>query len=143
MNHDLSKREQERRRILSDQARTIIMQALPVEDADESSLMLSHGGFYLQVAFSSLHPLMVLYLARGMKHHGIQKDKLTINELNLRSVLGSHAINDDVGCYSYRAAHWLDTELTGPRFLEILDRCSEEAVRGYQRLTGSSGSGAL
>jgi len=51
-------------------------------------------------------------------------------------VLGSHAINEDVGCYSYRATHWLDTELTPERFFEILSRCVDEADRGYFNLAG-------
>lgn len=57
------------------------------------------------------------------------------NELNLSCVLGSHAINEQVGCYSYRAVHWMDTELTEERFFEILERCTEEADRGYHKLT--------
>ena len=58
------------------------------------------------------------------------------NELNLRSILGSHAINDEVGCYSYRATHWLDTEMNPQRFYEILDRCVDEADRGFDKLAG-------
>lgn len=66
---------------------------------------------------------------------GARKQQLA-NELNLHSVLGSHAINEDVGCYSYRATHWLDTELTPERFFEILSRCVDEADRGYFNLAG-------
>ncbi len=64
---------------------------------------------------------------------GTRKRQLA-NELNLHSVLGSHAINDEVGCYSYRATHWLDTDLAPERFFEILNRCVDEADRGYQWL---------
>ena len=77
---------------------------------------------------------MVFYLARRLEGHSTQKERRLINELNLRGVLGSYAINDDVGCYSYRSTHWLDTELSKERFLEILGRCTEEAMRGYSQL---------
>lgn len=137
MDDCLSRQEQVRRKQLSDQARATIVRALPVEDADESCVMTGFNGFYLQIAFSQLHPLMVFYLARGLDRPSTQKDKRLINELNLKSVLGSHALNDEVGCYSYRAAHWLDTELTKTRFLEILGRCAEEAMRGYGHLMKS------
>jgi hypothetical protein len=132
-----NKQERARRRELAGQARGLIAKTLPVEDADESSLTLSYDGFYLQIAFSELHPLMVLYLARAMNRPGTRKDERLINGLNLKSVLGSHAVNTEAGCYSYRAAHWLDAELTGVRFLEMLTRSAEEAGRAYRRLMHS------
>ena len=98
--------------------------------------MASYRGYYLQVSFSELHPLMVLCLAKAMKKPGTSKLCQKANELNLGSILGSHAINDDVGCYSYRATQWLDKELEAPRFLEILDRCAREADKGYYQLAG-------
>ena len=64
------------------------------------------------------------------------KQRKLVNELNLKSILGSHAINDEVGCYSYRATHWLDKELDPTRFFEMLSRCIDEADKGYRRLTG-------
>ena len=57
-----------------------------------------------------------------------------VNELNLKSVLGSHAINESVGCYSYRATQWLDTEISPQRYFEMLNRCVDEADRAYQVL---------
>ena len=81
-------------------------------------------------------PLLVVCLAKAIRNpDGARKQQLA-NELNLHSVLGSHAINEDVGCYSYRATHWLDTELTPERFFEILSRCVDEADRGYFNLAG-------
>jgi len=103
-------------------------------DSDETSLLLHHEGFYLQISFSELHPLMVLHLARGLEKPGTPKRKARLNDLNLKSVLGSHAINEEVGCFTYRAAHWLEAEITLSRFHEILGRCTEEAQRGYALL---------
>ena len=136
MEEMLTGHERVRRRNLAEQARALAAQALPVEDSDESSLMLGYKGFYLQIAFSELHPLMVFYLARALDRPVGQKDYSTVNELNLKSVLGSHALNADAGCYSYRAAHWIDTDLTKERFLEILERSAEEAGRAYHQLSG-------
>lgn len=138
MNHfDLSKTEQKRRRERIRRVRFIILNEMQVEAQDETSLMLSYNGYYLQISFSELHPLMVFCLAKALpdpiseKHYGI------LNDLNLNSVLGSHSVNDEIGCYSYRATHWLDTDLTVMRFFEMLDRCVDEAQRGYHRLTQS------
>lgn len=135
MDDCLSHQKQKYRKQLSEQARATIVHALPVEDADDSCVMMGYDGFFLQIAFSQLHPLMVFYLARGLNRPSTQKDRRLINDLNLKSVLGSHALNDEVGCYSYRTAHWLDCELTAERFLEILERCTEEAERAYNQLT--------
>ncbi len=132
---DLSRQEQERRKQLSDRARAMIVRALPVEDADDTCVTLAYDGFYLQIAFSEYHPLVVFYLARGLNRASTPKDRKLINELNLKGVLGSHAVNDEVGCYSYKAAHWLESELTQERFYEILGRCAAEAGRGYHILT--------
>jgi len=134
MKNTINTKERVRRRELASQARNLVTQTLPVEDADENSLILGYNGFYLQIAFSELHPLMVFYLARALNRPGTRKDTQIVNELNLKSVLGSHAVNTEAGCYSYRAVHWLDTALTKPRFLEILERSAGEAGQAYQQL---------
>jgi len=130
----ISIQEQTRRKAIAAHARQLILDNLMVQDSDETSLLLHHEGFYLHISFSELHPLMVLHLARGLDKPGSPKLRARLNELNLKSVLGSHAINEEVGCYTYRAAHWLENEITLLRFNEILGRCTEEAQRGYAQL---------
>lgn len=136
VNCNLSKAEQVRRKEIVEHTRCMILEQMPVDDQDETSLMLGYKGYYLQISFSVLHPLMVICLARSIQSVGSTKKKKLVNELNLRSVLGSHAINDAVGCYSYRATQWLDTDLTPERYFEILDRIVDEADRAYQKLAG-------
>ena len=135
VNCNLSKAEQVRRKEIVEHTRCMILEQMPVDDQDETSLMLGYKGYY-QISFSVLHPLMVICLARSIQSVGSAKKKKMVNELNLRSVLGSHAINDAVGCYSYRATQWLDTDLTPERYFEILDRIVDEADRAYQKLAG-------
>ena len=79
---------------------------------------------------------MVFCLAKKLNHTGGTRQLNAINNLNLKSILGSHSINKEVGCYSYRATHWLDNELEVSRFFEILDRCVDEADKGYACLAG-------
>ena len=123
-----------RRRSIAENAKQMISGNMTVEDADDSSLILNWDGFFLQISFSYLHPLMVIYLARSLGKPIAAKRKSVLNDLNLKSVIGSHAINDQVGCYSYRASQWLDSELTKQRFFEMLDRCTEEASRGFAKI---------
>lgn len=127
----ISIQEQTRRKAIAAHARRLILDNLKVQDADDVSLLLHYENFYLQISFSELHPLMALNLARGLEKPATAKRKALLNELNLKSVLGSHAINEEVGCYTYRAAHWLDAEISLQRLHEILSRCTEEALRGY------------
>lgn len=135
MNHyDLSGSEQQRRREIAEHTRRMILSQLRIESQDETSLMTDYRDYYLQISFSELHPLMVFCLAKALARPSTQKQRQMTNELNLHSILGSHAINDEVGCYSYRATHWLDTEMDARRFYEILDRCVDEADRGYGKL---------
>ena len=136
VNCNLSKAEQVRRKEIVEHTRCMILEQMPGDDQDETSLMLGYKGYYLQISFSVLHPLMVICLARSIQSVGSARKKKLVNELNLRSVLGSHAINDAVGCYSYRATQWLDTDLTPERYFEILDRIVDEADRAYQKLAG-------
>ena len=131
---ELPKEELVRRKELSDNTRKMIYSLLDVAAEDETSLMTTYRDFYLQISFSELHPLMVFCLAKGLKSPSTAKQKQMTNELNLKSILGSHAINDEVGCYSYRATHWLDEELTPSRFFEILNRCIDEADKGYLKI---------
>ena len=136
VNCNLSKAEQVRRKEIVEHTHCMILEQMPVDDQDETSLMLGYKGYYLQISFSVLHPLMVICLARSIQSVSSTKKKKLVNELNLRSVLGRHAINDAVGCYSYRATQWLDTDLTPERYFEILDRIVDEADRAYQKLAG-------
>ena len=110
---DLSQKEQHRRKEIAEHTRQMLLTELPIDSQDETSIMGRYRDYYLQISFSELHPLMVVCLAKALTHPGTAKQCRIANDLNLRSVLGSHAINDEVGCYSYRATHWLDTELNG------------------------------
>lgn len=131
---ELSMTEQKRRQEIAGQVRALVLRELSVEAEDETSLMLTYQGYYLQISFSQLHPLMVFCLAKALPRTGLAWQCKAANELNLRSVLGCHAVNNDIGCYSYRATHWLDTRMDSRRFFEILNRCVEEAKRGYIKL---------
>lgn len=131
----LSIPEQKRRKEIVRYVRQLILNEMQVEAADECSIMLSYRGYYLQISFSELHPLMVVCLAKVLRGPVLTNQYQRINDLNLKSVLGSHAVNEEIGCYSYRATQWLDTEINMPRFFELLDRCVDEAARGYHVLT--------
>ncbi len=133
-NYDLSITEKKRRKEVSEHTRKMVLSRLDIEEQDETSVMTGYRGYYLQISFSELHPLMVFCLARKLNHTGGAKQLGAINELNLKSILGSHSINKEVGCYSYRATHWLDNKIEVSRFFEILDRCVDEADKGYSRL---------
>ena len=130
---DLSTDEIERRKGLSDHARKTVCSVLDVVAEDETSIMTTYRDFYLQVSFSVLHPLMVFCMAKPLDGSTTAMNKRS-NEINLKSGLGSHFINEDFNCYHYRATHWLDTKMSKRRFIEILDRCCDEAVRGYHQL---------
>ncbi len=131
---NLNAEEKQRRKEISEHTRKMILSILEIEEQDETSVMTGYRGYYLQISFSELHPLMVFCLARPLKNTGETRQLRFINDLNLKSILGSHSINKDVGCYSYRVAHWLDKELEPTRFYEILDRCVDEADKSYSRL---------
>lgn len=130
---DLSSEEKLLRQKIAKSVRAMVSEHLTILEEDETSLMADYCGYYLQISFSELHPLMVFCLAKSFEHT-IASRRDRVNDLNLKSILGSHAINDEIGCYSYRATHWLDIELNPPRFFEILDRCVDEAERGYRML---------
>lgn len=133
---ELSAAERKRRREIADHTRQMILSKMDVVDEDETSLMTSYCNYYLQISFSKLHPLMVICLAKSLEHPSSTEQRRIINHLNLQSILGSHAINDDAGCYAYRATQWLDAEMGEKRFYEILDRCVDEAERGYHKFAG-------
>lgn len=133
--YELSQAEQQRRKEIAERTKQMIMTQMQIKSEDETSIMTNYRDYYLQISFSELHPLMVFCLAKALSYPGTPRQYEMTNDLNLKSVLGSHAINDEVGCYSYRATHWLDTGLEADRFYEILDRCVDEANRGFLKLT--------
>ena len=130
---ELSQTELVRRKKLSDNTRKLVCSLLDVVAEDESSVMTIYRDFYLQISFSELHPLMVFCLAKQLAGKTSTAGARS-NDMNQRSILGSHSVNEEFGCYNYRATHWLETEMDRQRFFEILDRCVDEAVRGYHQL---------
>ena len=134
MNHmKLSKEEKRLRQKIARKMREMIKSQLPITAEDGMSLASEYRGFFLQISFSDVHPLMMITLVKTIQLTANRY--LMVNQLNLNSALGSHAVNDEVCCYSYRATQWLDVEMSPDRFYEILDRCVEEATRGYRLLT--------
>lgn len=88
---DLCVAEQQRRKQIVSETRTMIYAHLQVQEDDGASLLTSYSGYYLQISFSEIHPLMVLCLARAMPNPSSGKQRQMTNELNLQSILGSHA----------------------------------------------------
>ena len=127
-------KEQTRRTELVTRARQMLLETLPIEYQDGMSLSINLDGWYMQVSFSPLHPLMVICLARAIPTPATVAQYLDTNDMNLHSILGCHTINSNTHCYAYRATQWLDTELTWERFMEMLHRCMGEAERGYEKI---------
>ena len=87
---DLSQKEQHRRKEIAEHTRQMLLTELPIDSQDETSIMGRYRDYYLQISFSELHPLMVVCLAKALTHPGTAKQCRIANDLNLRSVLGSH-----------------------------------------------------
>lgn len=87
---DLSQQEQHRRKEIAEHTRQMLLTELPIDSQDETSIMGKYRDYYLQISFSELHPLMVVCLAKALTHPGTAKQCRIANDLNLRSVLGSH-----------------------------------------------------
>lgn len=132
---DVKQEELERRRELATHARQLLSENLQIVAEDETSIMTCYHNFYVQISFSEMHPLLVIYFARELNSSKLKK-KTLLNTLNLKSVLGSHSVNEAVGCYTFRATIWMDTELQCDRFYEIFDRCADEACRGFEKMAG-------
>ena len=130
---ELSQIEIERRRTLTDNTRDMVIREMTIRDAEADCVITSYRDFFLQISFSEVHPLMVFSLAKPIRNSDLSMIDVC-NEMNMNSVLGTHALNDQASCYHYRATHWLECEISKERFFEILDRCVDEAVKGYFRL---------
>lgn len=68
----------------------MLRDALPIEYEDGMSLSVNLRGWYLQMSFSPLHPLMVICLARAIPIPASVAQFLTTNEVNLHSILHRH-----------------------------------------------------
>ena len=131
---DLSMEEQFRRADLAARARRLFCDCFAITSADETSITINYFGFYVQLSFSGIHPLVMFCFPATLRQTGTHAQLKALNKLNLQSVLGTHTVNLEAGCYAYRAVHWLDTELTRERLFELLGRFAGEAQRGYDRL---------
>lgn len=136
--NDISLREQICRQVLVKRAKTMLAERLPIEAQDENTMMIAHKTFHLELMFSEAHPLMVICLTKALPADLNELPLRELNHLNLHSILGAHVLNDEVGCYAYRATVWLDAQLTFERFTEILERCEAEANRGIRHILSAN-----
>lgn len=125
--------ELQRRQGLIERSRMMICNYLGVFSQDETSVMTEFHDFFVQISFTSVHPLITIFFVRRVNkiHLGMLE---IANRMNLTTVLGSHAVNDTADCYTYRATLWLDADLSEHRFQEILDRCIDEASRAFHAI---------
>ena len=128
---DLEKEDIAFRKGLADRVRNMVTKELSCGFTEDGVILTSYRDFYLQISFTELHPLMVICLMRKMEGKHLVQMEHRVNALNLKGVLGCHMVNEEYNLYYYRSSHWLDVELTDVRFFEILNRCLEDAMRGY------------
>jgi len=121
---------------LAEQARLLISETIPIEETDEFSVMFRYRGFYMQIVFSNIYPIIVFNLARSLNHVPGINDSRIISVMNLNDLLGSHFINAETNLYLYRTIHHLDTGLSKERLLEILEYSTGEACQAYSQLAG-------
>lgn len=115
-------------------ARKLVTECMQIEAVEDGAMMTRFHNFFLQISFSELHPLAVFCFAKPVSILG-EEVRSKLNMLNLKSIYGAHAVNEDGNCYIYRAAFWLEGELNKSRLFEILDRFSEEANKGFLTIT--------
>ena len=116
---------------LVDNARNIICNQIDMDLEEDGSLTGIYAGFFLAVSFSELHPLMVVTLSRPYAFKANISTYRALNRINLNSILGSHTISNDVGCYSFRTTQWLFSAMTDDEFRLFLSRCQYDAEKGY------------
>lgn len=129
----ITETEVQRRKQLAEQAMELIKSFMPWESEEPNCIMTTYKGFYLQISISDIHPLIVFCFVRAIPEN-CEFSLERVNEVNLLGILGCHCINLEAGCYTYRTVTWLETELCRARLVEILDRCIEDAVKGYINL---------
>ena len=112
----ITETEVQRRKKLAEQAMELIKSCLPWESEEPNTIMTSYKGFYLQISISDVHPLIVFCFVRAIPENS-EFSLERVNEVNLLGILG-----------------WLESELSRARLVEILDRCIEDAVKGYINL---------
>ncbi|WP_236757204.1 VaFE repeat-containing surface-anchored protein [Acutalibacter muris] len=103
---NISKKEQSRRAELAASTRAALREALPIEYEDSTSLSVNLSGWYLQISFSPLHPLMVICLARAIPIPVSVAQFLDTNDMNLHSkgVLENFDFANSVPGVTIRAA---------------------------------------
>ena len=134
MNENQSERSCKEYRELAVQARTLIIETLPVEESDEFSVMLGYQGFFMQIVFSNVYPLIILNMARQLNHAPGKGDARIIYILNMNDLLGSHTVNPESRIYLYRTVRHLDKGFSKKRLLEILEYSAGEANQAYNQL---------
>ncbi len=120
----------ENRKTLMEATKQMLKEHLEIKGEDDHSIMTTYKDYLLHISFTELHPLMVFCLCRPIDDYEPSLAS-NVNDTNLRCVLGSHFINEEMCAYTFRATHWLEKSISMKRFYEILDRCVEEANRGY------------
>lgn len=128
-------RSEELNRHFIQHARALIASNYPVCRADEESLCIEFGDFYLDVEFEDHDiPIMILSVNRELYGPMSHRRQRNINRMNLENMLGQHVVDDILGHYLYRLPYLLESPLELPRLDTMVGFCYTEALRGYDRL---------
>lgn len=137
--NSITQTELDRREEIMLKTRYMVSKFFPVRREDDYYISTPYNGdFYLQIAFSRIHPLMVLYLAKPLNKDISKMERGKVFDLNTEAVLGTHFLDVKGNYYVFRSTHWLDVPFTSERFKEILDRVWQEASHGYSAVTRRS-----
>ena len=72
---DLSAAKQQHRRETAVRTRKMVLTQLTAAEEDGASLMTDYHGYFLQISFSELHPLMVFCLAKALAKPSTAKQR--------------------------------------------------------------------
>ncbi len=116
-------------------ARKLITGLLRLDTEENGALSGFYEDYYLQIDFSEAHPLLMLSLAKPFYVPMNINMYRALNRVNLNSILGSHTVNGDVGCYSFRLTQWLFSDLTADQVRMLLDRAVAETEKGIRTIS--------
>ena len=93
---ELSREESLRRKKLTANTRKMICGVLDIKAENKNSIATTHEGFFLQITFSDLHPLMAFCLEKPLVEVN-ESVASKLNLANLASVLGKHCVYERDG----------------------------------------------
>lgn len=116
--------------------KTMLRQTVKVIGEDDNKMIIGFRDFFVEIFFSSMHPLMVIRFVKFLEVDVDFEGFIVANNMNKDCIYGSHSFDREKRRYYFQATQWLDGVLSSKLLYDMFKRYDAEATKFLEKING-------